>query len=297
MIDKLDVKHMRVFLNLMRERNVSRVALRMNISQQAASAYLKRLRELFPHELFLRKSDGLVPTDFAYDLASKLEAVVLDLDELVASTPFDPSASNRVVKILADEYAQLTIIPRLCRNIAAAGPDMSLDIQDINAATHPETLASGAADLAIGFRDLIDHGLIRETVKKDYLSCVVSKHSAIPQRISSLRDLADVPRVGFIRSIDKPNQSGDHAFGQLPFHGKLAAVLPCYTSLHSFMEFNDVFAYVPSAIAAADDLRVLPFTIEPNELEIAVAWHRRAAGSSLRKWLVELVVKSVMDKR
>ena len=73
MIEKIDIRHMRVLLHLVREKNVSRVAERLEISQQAVSNYLKRMREVFPNELFLRQSAGLQPTDYAYDLAAKFE--------------------------------------------------------------------------------------------------------------------------------------------------------------------------------------------------------------------------------
>ena len=78
---------MRVFLHLVREKNVSRVAERLEISQQAVSNYLKRMREVFPNELFLRQSAGLQPTDYAYDLAAKFEKIV---EEIVSVQPPHP---------------------------------------------------------------------------------------------------------------------------------------------------------------------------------------------------------------
>ena len=87
MIEKIDIRHMRVLLHLVREKNVSRVAERLEISQQAVSNYLKRMREVFPYELFLRQSAGLQPTDYAYDLVAKFEKIV---EEIVSVQPPHP---------------------------------------------------------------------------------------------------------------------------------------------------------------------------------------------------------------
>lgn len=52
MIDGLDIKHMRMFMQLVQERNVSKVAFQTGMSQQAVSAYLKRLRGFFLRKFF-----------------------------------------------------------------------------------------------------------------------------------------------------------------------------------------------------------------------------------------------------
>ena len=75
MTERIDVRHMRVLLHLVREKNVSRVAERLEISQQAVSNYLKRLREVFPYELFLRQSAGIQLTDYAYELEATFDKI------------------------------------------------------------------------------------------------------------------------------------------------------------------------------------------------------------------------------
>ena len=112
---------MRVLLHLVREKNVSRVAERLEISQQAVSNCLKRMREVFPYELFLRQSAGLQPTDYAYELAAKFEKIIEEVDGIFNSFPFDPVTSDYVFRVIANEYAQLSIIPSLTARKNKAG--------------------------------------------------------------------------------------------------------------------------------------------------------------------------------
>ena len=50
---------------LLREKNVTRAASQLNITQPAMSNGLKRLRNLFNDPILVRTSDGMVPTERA----------------------------------------------------------------------------------------------------------------------------------------------------------------------------------------------------------------------------------------
>ena len=58
----MDLNLLAAFDALMQERNVTRAAVRMNVSQPAMSAALARLRTLFGDLLFQRSAAGLLPT-------------------------------------------------------------------------------------------------------------------------------------------------------------------------------------------------------------------------------------------
>jgi DNA-binding transcriptional LysR family regulator len=58
---------------LMEERNVTRAADRLDLTQSAASRMLGRLRATFDDPLLVRTSRGLTPTKRALDLAGPLK--------------------------------------------------------------------------------------------------------------------------------------------------------------------------------------------------------------------------------
>ena len=53
---------------LLREKNVTRAAEELGISQPAMSNGLKRIRDLFGDPILVRTSDGMTPTDRAIEL-------------------------------------------------------------------------------------------------------------------------------------------------------------------------------------------------------------------------------------
>lgn len=66
---RLDLNLLVVFDALMTDRNVTRAAARIGLSQPAMSNALSRLRAFFKDELFVRGPDGMRPTPRAMDLA------------------------------------------------------------------------------------------------------------------------------------------------------------------------------------------------------------------------------------
>ena len=53
---------------LLRERNVTRAANQLGITQPAMSNGLRRLRDLFEDPLLVRTSEGMIPTERAHKL-------------------------------------------------------------------------------------------------------------------------------------------------------------------------------------------------------------------------------------
>ena len=68
---------------LMEERNVTRAADRLDLTQSAASRMLGRLRATFDDPLLVRTSRGLTPTKRALDLAGPLQEYLAGLEKLL----------------------------------------------------------------------------------------------------------------------------------------------------------------------------------------------------------------------
>jgi DNA-binding transcriptional LysR family regulator len=289
MIEKIDIRHMRVLLHLVREKNVSRVAERLEISQQAVSNYLKRMREVFPNELFLRQSAGLQPTDYAYDLAAKFEKIVEEIDGIFNSFPFDPATSEYAFRVIANEYAQLSIIPSLSLLMRERAPGVKLEVIDFNPDQHVKTLAQGEADLVVGFSDYVDPGLVRNRLRSDHYCCVARQGSLLPRQIQVLADVSLHPHVDFASGVGNLGSRVDDFLSARDVSRTVIATLPCYTSLQAFMHVNDTVAFVPSAIAATGGFQVIDLDMSSLNFNLVVGWHRRASGSASRDWLVQVI--------
>ncbi|MGL5496604.1 MAG: LysR family transcriptional regulator [Aeromonas sobria] len=284
-MEKIDIRQMRVLLLLVRYKSVSRVAELLEISQQGVSSHLKKLRDLFPAELFIRQSAGLQPTDYACELADKFEQILADIDGVFVATPFDPASSQRTFRVMANEYAQLAIIPRLASALRSQAPSIRLDVVDFQAENHLDALASGETDLVIGFDAYIDPGLLRATLRRDHYCCVLRQDSRYLPDNAQPQDMAAIPFVQFANSVG--NFEGQMSPQQVA--SSAVATLPCYTSLQAFMSVNDVAACIPSAIAALGDFRTVAQAGSPQPFEVVVGRHRKSQGNLAIEWLAEVI--------
>src|SRR3954468_15656710 len=96
--DHIDLYQIRVLHTLITERSVSRAALRLQSSQPAVSAQLKRLRELTGDPLLVRAGNGMTPTAFAQQMLAPATNLLGEADRLFSQRTrragFDPQAST-----------------------------------------------------------------------------------------------------------------------------------------------------------------------------------------------------------
>src|SRR6202453_5404468 len=93
-----------VFTTLAEERNVTRAATRMLLSQPAVSRALQRLRDMFHDDLLIRSSSGYEPTPKGQRLLHDLEASLPRLDRLLSGGDFDPTTEETSFRIAAIEH-------------------------------------------------------------------------------------------------------------------------------------------------------------------------------------------------
>ncbi len=153
---RLDLTLLLVFLGLVRHRKAAVVARDLGLTQSAISQALRRLREVFGDDLFLRRPHGMEPTATAL----ALEAPVADAVEalrgaLGAARVFDPVAATGTVRIAALHAEQAVLIPNLFARLRRAAPGLTLSIIPSGRTEAIEALKERRADLALGFfRDI-----------------------------------------------------------------------------------------------------------------------------------------------
>ncbi|WP_240366178.1 helix-turn-helix domain-containing protein [Psychrobacter sp. KH172YL61] len=77
-INRLDIKQLRVLQALLDLKNLSKVARKMGLTQQAISEQLRKLRDLFDDRLFIRQGNSMVPTPKALSMQQPINDI-LDL--------------------------------------------------------------------------------------------------------------------------------------------------------------------------------------------------------------------------
>src|SRR6266568_158138 len=126
----LDLNLLVTLRELVRERNVTRAAQRLGVTQPAASAALSRLRRHFGDDLLVRDKGGYVLTALGTQLAEQVEVVCAAAERLFsASTYFDPVTSDREFTLVMADYTIGVMGETLSQAIHAAAPGARLHIK------------------------------------------------------------------------------------------------------------------------------------------------------------------------
>jgi DNA-binding transcriptional LysR family regulator len=125
-LGRLDLNLLVALEALLEERNVSKAAQRLFITQSAMSKTLGRLRELFDDPLFIRKSSGMQPTPRARELARHLPGVLQAVQAMVQPGEFDPLTFDGEFNLMVQGHMGVWILPRLLERLWVTAPNMRL---------------------------------------------------------------------------------------------------------------------------------------------------------------------------
>ncbi|MBB3167193.1 LysR family transcriptional regulator [Simiduia aestuariiviva] len=145
---RLDLNLLITLHLLLEERQVSRVAERLHVTQSTVSKALARLRSALGDPLFTRGPQGLTPSPMALAMAPALAQWLRDADQLLLPQGFDSRSYQGQFKLALGEYLGVAVMPALVARLAAQAPGICL-----SAAAHESNplkqLAEGELDFAV----------------------------------------------------------------------------------------------------------------------------------------------------
>jgi DNA-binding transcriptional LysR family regulator len=293
-IRSLDVGMLRTFDALMRERNVSRAAARLFLSQPAVSASLNRLRQVFGDPLFTRTSHGVVPTERAQGLAPQVEKLLADLASLLeGSQTFDPAASNRIFRIAGSDHASRMLLPELSRTLVALGSGIRLVWVPPGTWSLAEHLHKGELDLAVVSRIRRPRDMATEVLYEDhYVYAMRRDHPSAGEPVT-LESFCAVPQVFLGYGASMLDDLIDDTLARTG-HRRLAQIaVTSFGQIVHQLRHSDHAAVLGGRVARAfaDELCVRPLPLELPGYQSLVCWDSRSEADAGVQWLKQQVVR------
>ena len=148
---EVDLRQLRAFEVLLRERNLTRAATVLGVAQPALSKTLAKLRRYFADPLFVRAGHRMEPTAKALELADAVHALLDDATMLRARhRPFDPKTSTRTFSFSVVDSGLVRLLPPLLSHLEAHAPGVRLRVTPIEFEELEAALEAGHLDFAMG---------------------------------------------------------------------------------------------------------------------------------------------------
>src|SRR5512143_3200979 len=197
-VDRPDLNLLAALDVLLEERNVTRAASRLGLTQSATSRLLGRLRTTFGDPLFVRTSRGLAPTRRALELAAPLRGVMEQVGTLVRAGPsFDPRTARRRFRIAAVDYADVVLLAPVLAAFEREAPGIDVELRQASPGNDRD-LEAGRVDLVLTPRQESGPGIVWSTLYEESYSCVVWRGHRLrpptPARFAALDHVLVSPR-------------------------------------------------------------------------------------------------------
>lgn len=289
---------------LLQEKNVTRAAEQLGVTQPAMSNILRRLRGLFGDPLLVRSSDGMSATEYALELQPRIREILEDISQLLEPrSEFRPYSTSRIFRIMSSDYAEATLVPRLVKALRSEAPNVVLDFLTPSDVSYRD-IEQGRVDLAINRFNEVPQSFHQVLIWKDTFSCLLSADSPYVERFN-LKNYLTAQHiwvsktgmgVGFGVNPDKSGGLGliDQALERLGQKRQISVFTRHYQMPALLMANKDLIATLPTRVARlqADNHHIVlkepPFFIP--EFELTMAWSPLLQHHPAHRWLRQLIM-------
>jgi LysR family transcriptional regulator, nod-box dependent transcriptional activator len=276
---------------LLEERNVTRAADRLGMTQSAASRMLGRLRATFEDPLFIRTSRGLTPTKRALDIAGPLRDYLFGLEKLLAEgEAFDPKIARRRFRIAAIDYVQATLLAPLVAKLQRQAPLIDFEIRQPSSESERD-LDAGALDLLLMPQQPSSPGVIWTPLYRDGYTCLVwSRH---PSHRVTLSAFAAMEHV-LVAPRERAGGIVDSVLEKNGLSRRVAVQAPTFLIVPYLLIGTTRIVTVPERMAGElvrrYPLRMLKPPVEIPGFTMCQGWHEIHRSDPGHRWLREQLI-------
>ena len=308
----LDLNLLRVFDQVMTERNLTRAARNLAMTQPAVSNALARLRDFLGDRLVVRSGHGVEPTPRALALWPSVADALRVLEASLAPGAFAPAqAEHSFVLAMADATAA-TLMPGLVDIIGREAPGVSLRVVPLTTRDPRQLLESGEVDLALGhfpgvlaelgaqhLQESSPRFMFERLYDGEYV-VVMRKHHPLAQGPLSL-DAYCAARHLLVSFSGRPFGFVDEALAAISRQRRVVLTVNQFFTAGLVVAGSDLLTVLPrhfiGGTGVADRLVWHPLPLDVPAVHVDALWHRQHQASSAHRWLREAVRRTAQNNR
>ena len=296
-IRTLDFNLLKALDALLDERNVTRAAARLGLTQPAVSGMLTRLRENFVDPLFIRSQRGIVPTPRALELAGPVKQVLAEIEALLQPSLFDPANARLTVTLAATDYAMKAAVVPFLAALRQRAPGIRVAVRPVESDRLPAQFEKGDVDLALLTTDTTPDWLhSRRLFDENYVCAMRRGHPDAAAGRLTLDRFCALDHALMSHSGAVFHGATDEALARLGRSRRVVASIPSFLILLDVLRASDLVAVVPRRLMAGAE------GLEPADPPLAIpgftkiaAWHDRTHRDIGHRWFRSLLFEVCGD--
>ena len=290
LLSKIDIRQLNVLKALLEQRNLSKVAAQLGISQQAVSEQLKKLRHSFDDRLFVRTSNGVIPTPYALALQPKVNNAIASIEALLTKPEFDPNTVSSTFTICSTDLEQKVILPKLVQRLRQQAPNLKLAVKTLSLDDIDTKLLTGEVDLVITNPFFAPQNYPAKNLYQEDYVCVVSKQNQRLNKRASIAEIAKIPQLVVSPSRGDFSGAAQQWFVEQGHPRNVVLSVPTFTAAKACIADSDLCGFIPSRLLPDDELKVIDLDKKVPGFEVIAVWHQRSGQDQLHRYILDLLV-------
>jgi DNA-binding transcriptional LysR family regulator len=305
----LDLNLLRVFDAVMAEKNLTRAADRLAMTQPAVSNSLKRLRAALHDELLIRTAHGVRATPYATRIWPGIRSALGTLRSAISPVDFDPATVAVSFRLAMPDSIAALLLPPLVALAEHAAPGMQLQILSLTTREPRPLLHAGEADMAIGAFPGVLEGQPGEGdsagIEIDHVRLYSGKYVCVMRTghplASGKLSLDDYCAANHLQLSVAGRARGmvDEKLAKLGRRRTTVLTVNQYFTAGRVIANSDLLTILPVHLLTATGMqdalvwKELPFSMP--EMNVDLVWEKQETRNPAHRWLREKIMHFVDD--
>lgn len=296
-LNRVDLNLLTPLIALLEEKQISRAAARVGLSQPAMSRALQRLRRVLDDELLVRTDSGFRLTPRARRIRTQLVSVAPQLDAVFADDTFEPGQAVLYFQLAGSDYIVSVLGPLVYRRVHAASALSTVRFRQ----WHPrvfDDVEGGELDLVF-FGGPGPPGLKVSQLFTEQFVCVVDEAHPFAGQATLELDAYLACRHVVVDIVDGTQPAVDLALGALGVTRRAGLVVPFHAAGLQAVTGTDLVMTLPALLVDPcvdrTSMRVLNPPNEIQTLNYSMAWHPLVHDDARHTWLRDVVTAAATE--
>ena len=287
-IRNVNLNLLKVFDAVMKERNITRAAARLCVSQPAISNALSNLRALYGDELFIRTTKGVAPTAKAQEIVIPIrESLQLVDSTLGTDYEFRPESLHRRFTVALTDYGELHFLPHLIRELNVTAPGVEVVCLPSPGATLTPEMKSGTVDVVWDWVRIDDPHYQVELIFEDCSYCVSRKNHPNVSAGLSLEDFLKLEHVA-LRPTHTHIPMIERQLEKQGLERKVVAEVSHLLAMPGIVANTNLVACLPERLArfyaGQMNLAICPNPVFTHPVPVYQMWHKHLDDDTGHAW-------------
>ena len=297
-LQQMDMNLFLVLDAIYNERNLTRAAEQLHITQPAVSNALARLRRTLDDPLFTRTPSGMTPTPLTESIMPRVQqALALLGTSLTEQRQFDPATASKTLRLSMNDMAETLMLPRLLERLQVQAPGITVESYYVPRDQLVKELAANTLDFGLDIPLATATQLNQQRLINDrYLCMLRADHPLAEQASLTLEQYLQLEHIHVSSRRSGPGLV-DIALNKLGRRRSIKLRVQHYRVAPLVVMRTDLALTVPASLANQYPARLFELPFQIPQMDWHLLWHRTQHDDPANKWLREQLIELFVSKK